>query len=268
MQSMKIISLNIFGGQFLEPLLDFIRTEAPTTDVFCFQEMLTSSEPARVSNGSYTQIFTAISNILSDFQPFFAAAQEQYDLTTLVDFEVTEGVATFVKKTISVIRSGDFFIHQGFNTLTPPADWSTLGANAQYISLAGERPLTIFNVHGTAWPGNKLDTPSRLIQSHKIIDHIKKSPGEIVVMGDFNLLPDTKSIRLFEDFGLTNLIKTHNIKNTRGSLLRKLHPEYAFTDQGFQDFADYTFISPGINVVAFTVPDMPISDHLPMILEF
>ena len=34
------------------------------------------------------------------------------------------------------------------------------------------------------------------------------------------------------------------------------------------EFADYTFVTSGIKVESFEVPDVPISDHLPMILKF
>jgi endonuclease/exonuclease/phosphatase family metal-dependent hydrolase len=37
---------------------------------------------------------------------------------------------------------------------------------------------------------------------------------------------------------------------------------------GKQPFADYIFITPDIKVKNFEVPDLEISDHLPMILDF
>ena len=35
-----------------------------------------------------------------------------------------------------------------------------------------------------------------------------------------------------------------------------------------QYFADYAFVSPGVNVTSFAVPVLPVSDHLPFVLEF
>lgn len=75
-------------------------------------------------------------------------------------------------------------------------------------------------------------------------------------MGDFNLDPDTKSLKILER-NLKNLIKEYKISTTRSSLYARQHK-----------FADYVLVSPGIKVINFQVPDIAISDHLPMILEF
>lgn len=74
--------------------------------------------------------------------------------------------------------------------------------------------------------------------------------------GDFNLDINTRSIEILEE-NLINLIKKYNIKSTRN----KHFP-------GQEKFADYMFVSQGVNVLNFKVPDLEISDHLPMILEF
>ena len=49
--------------------------------------------------------------------------------------------------------------------------------------------------------------------------------------------------------------------------MHKLWPQYEHGKYGFQEFADYAFVSPGIRVVDFVVPDLPVSDHLPLILS-
>ena len=79
-----------------------------------------------------------------------------------------------------------------------------------------------------------------------------------ILCGDFNLLPDTQSLAILEtECNLVNLIKTHNIPTTRSPLYLK--PE---------KFADYTLVSRDIEVKHFEVPNVEVSDHLPMILEF
>ena len=86
-------------------------------------------------------------------------------------------------------------------------------------------------------------------------------------MGDLNLNPDTESIRMIEEAGYRNLIAKHDIKTTRGEMNRKLHPEWAGGKYGYQEFADYTFVSKKVSVTGFEVPEAEVSDHLPMILE-
>jgi endonuclease/exonuclease/phosphatase family metal-dependent hydrolase len=87
-----------------------------------------------------------------------------------------------------------------------------------------------------------------------------------MVMGDFNLLPETESVRKIERAGYRNLISEFAITTTRGSLVKKMHPEYGVGPFGFQEYADYAFVTPGIRVGSFEVPDVPVSDHLPLIL--
>ena len=61
---------------------------------------------------------------------------------------------------------------------------------------------------------------------------------------------------------MINLIKKFAIERTRSCL----SPWFGSPD--FQEFADYTFVSPDVNVLSFTVPDIEVSDHLPLVLEF
>lgn len=85
--------------------------------------------------------------------------------------------------------------------------------------------------------------------------------GGKVLCGDFNLLPQTKSIAMLEG-RMRNLIKEYNIKTTRS----KLNPYHGTPTE--QHFADYVFVSEDIKVLDFKVPEAEVSDHLPMILEF
>ena len=41
---MKVISLNTYIGHVFEPLMKFIEEQAPSTDIFCFQEMMSSED--------------------------------------------------------------------------------------------------------------------------------------------------------------------------------------------------------------------------------
>lgn len=266
---MKIISLNTYSGTIFEPLMNFVEEQAPTTDVFCFQEIMSSetSTVLQTERGMRKNLLQELSNRLTGFQRFFAPVQENFDLTPLPREVVYWGIATYVKNTLPLSQTGDFFLCNGYNTYQPKS-YATLGFNALYTTIAvADKQVTLCNIHGISEPGNKLDSPERLKQSEKILTFLQKQPGEKIVLGDFNLFPETQSIKIFEQAGLRNLIKECGIQTTRGSLMRQIFPQYGKPPNGFQEFADYTFVSPGIKVKSFEVPDLPISDHLPMILE-
>ena len=101
--------------------------------------------------------------------------------------------------------------------------------------------------------GTSVGKPERM---KKIAELIKTIEGEVVICGDFNLLPDTKSIKMLEEAGLVNLIKEYRITSTRTSLYSKS-----------EKFADYIFVSKGVSVKDFKVLSDEVSDHTPLYLE-
>lgn len=264
---MKLVSLNVYGGICFAPLIEFIQSQAVDTDVFCFQEMQSTSGEGFVSNGARANLFQEVTKVLPDFQGSFAVSQQHYDQTALIEEEMDSGLATFVRKGIDIEEAGDFFIYGSLSSFVVD-DYTTFPHNVQYTQLnISGKPLTIYNLHGTSRPSSKLDSPERLEQFQKVVDFMKSRSEEVIIMGDFNLMPNTQSIKLFEEIGLRNLVKEYDIKTTRGTMMRTLFPHYEHGPFGWQEFADYTFISPGIVPVSFTVPDVSVSDHLPMILE-
>jgi exonuclease III len=108
---MKLISLNTYGGHCFDELMRFVVTQAETTDVFCFQEVQNSSKGAFISNGVRADLFQELSQALSDFQGFFAVSQQNYDQTAVRVEGTDTGVATFVRNSLQVKNSGDFFIY-------------------------------------------------------------------------------------------------------------------------------------------------------------
>lgn len=265
---MKLISLNTYGGRFFEPVMEFIKQHSTDTDIFCFQELLhTTSDTINIAEfraNFFSEISQALPEFKGTFVPVQPGAYPGGDTTPDIIF----GLGIFIKNKFEIKKTGDFYIvghEQSFQT----GIQNTLPFKAQFHQLSiAKKLLTICNVHGTAWPVDKLDSEERLAQSKKILDLVNNLPGEKIITGDFNLFPNTKSIGLFEENGFKNLVKDFNIQTTRGSLIKKLHPEYFADGRVFQEFADYTFVSPGIQVRDYTVPDLPISDHLPLILEF
>jgi endonuclease/exonuclease/phosphatase family metal-dependent hydrolase len=107
------------------------------------------------------------------------------------------------------------------------------------------------------WQGSiKTDTEAKIEQSNKILELTEKTNGKKVIIGDFNLLPNTKSIQMIgEEY--TDLIKKFDIKSTRSSLYTKT-----------LRYSDYTFTYKEIEVIDFSVPDLNVSDHLPLLLHF
>jgi endonuclease/exonuclease/phosphatase family metal-dependent hydrolase len=91
---------------------------------------------------------------------------------------------------------------------------------------------------------------------------LQRLKAPFIVCGDFNLRPDTESLKQIETSvpGIKNWISLTGAVSTRSQYYPK--PE---------KFADYIFTSPGIEVCRFEVlsgEQDQISDHLPLLLEF
>lgn len=264
---MRMISLNVYSGVVYEPLMEFLRKEKEITDIFSFQEVLSAPEETHKlgKRGRRMNLLQEISRELSDFSVYFVPMDKNLDTDPNEDGESLFGIATFVKKSHEILLKKDTVISVEDYAHSVPVKQVPCVALRVDARVEGQL-YTVVNLHGMAWPGHKRDTEERIAQSQKVLDLILDASGKRVIAGDFNLYPDTESIHLIERAGYENLIVSNKITTTRGSLLRVLFPEFANGEYGYQEFADYTFVSPDITVREFSVPDVPISDHLPMIL--
>ena len=77
-----------------------------------------------------------------------------------------------------------------------------------------------------------------------------------ILCGDFNLRPDTESMKIIED-RMHNLIYLYQVNSTRTSLYKKE-----------EKFADYILTSPEVKTHRFAVLDHEVSDHKPLFLDF
>lgn len=253
---MRVITLNTWGGRAgKDKLLSFFDTYKESTDIFCLQEVWSApyehlegvkAGGAEVDHSSImTYGMQDISRLLSEYQAYF----RPHHLNNY-------GLMMLVKKSMSVMEEGEVFVykHKGY---VPEGDVGNHARNIQYATLeTGARPVTVINFHGL-WNGKgKTDTEDRLDQSRKILEFIRRRAGECVLCGDFNLLPDTQSIQMFERAGLRNLIMEYGITSTRTSYYVK--PE---------KYADYVFVTPNIKVNDLVVLPEQVSDHLALQLD-
>lgn len=254
---MKLITLNTWGGRAgKENLLKFFDNQKNTTDIFCLQEIWSApyehleGSAAGGKNINHAEILVYGKQEISKTTPnhnyfFHPHHLENYGLLTLIT------------KDLPIKNHGEIFVYKHKN-YKPAGDIGNHARNIQYFTFHKEnKTITVINFHGL-WNGQgKGDSADRLSQSKKILDFIKTLDGEIIFCGDFNLSPNTESLKMFESFGLKNLIKEYNIQSTRTSFYTK--PE---------KFADYIFVSNGIKVNDLKVLPEEVSDHAALFLDF
>ncbi len=250
---MKVLSLNTWAGRAsLENLLNFLVSH-DDVDIFCFQEIWNGGEKLIKKIFPDERVQEVEWNILEKL----AAALPGYNYYFHPCYFDFFGQAVFVKNNIDVLGEGSEFVYRekGYFSTEELGDHAR---DIQYVHVKTEQGVyTIINFHGLWVETGKDDTEDRLLQSENILNFIKNIQNPIIVCGDFNLNPDTESIKKFEYFGLRNLIREYNITSTRTSLYPKPNR-----------FADYTFVSNGIKVKDFQVLPDEVSDHSPLYLEF
>lgn len=258
---MKILFLNIWGGEKLSAVTEFL--SEVSADVLCLQEVFFSEDTHRFIEGRtgkqlHTNLFEEVQTVLPSHRGLFVGGEKGYIYEGAVDHHQEFGLASFVRSDFSILDHGEVQI-------TDVPGKHGYFRNLQYIKLKTKKtPLLICNLHGLHIHHDKTDTPERISQSKNILNFLdqyqEKSEEElhIVLGGDFNLRKETRSLKMIASYGFRNLIEEYEIPTTRSDLYDRKEES---------PFADYCFVSPEIQVNDFKVPNINISDHLPLILD-
>jgi endonuclease/exonuclease/phosphatase family metal-dependent hydrolase len=253
---MKLISLNTWGGRAgKDKLLAFFAANKDV-DVFCLQEIW-SAPYEHLEGHSAGGLSIDHSNIMTYGLQEIVALLDSHTAYFKPHHLDNYGLLMLVRKDLDVISEGDVFVYKERGHI-PEGDVGLHARNVQFATIAtknGNR--TILNFHGLWNGGGKGDSEDRLLQSDRIIQFMKTLSNPYVMCGDFNLLPDTQSLKKLEDFGLRNLVREYGITSTRTSFYTK--PE---------KFADYALISDEIAAKDFKVLPDEVSDHSPLYFEF
>jgi endonuclease/exonuclease/phosphatase family metal-dependent hydrolase len=248
---MKLITLNTWGGRLKEKFEVFFK-RCPGIDIWFFQEVYNSKkEDDFVNIGGYNK---------PDFS-FHDTISKHLDSHTKHFCQVFKGIyglSTFIKPEIKIIGSGEMFIAKGDWYGGDHQDHQDHHRKLQWFEInLGKKNVLLMNVHLTHRPEGKKDSAKRLLQSDMIIKFMNMFDCPKILAGDFNLLPDTESIKMIEETGMRNLIKEYGITSTRTEIYKNPYR-----------YADYVFVSPEITVKEFKVLPDSVSDHSPVYLDF
>ena len=168
------------------------------------------------------------------------------------------GNAIFSRFPISQQKT--IFLHNQYDKYIRPGDekdFSHYPKNLQHVLVDVQGTfLHVFNMHGI-WGLDGGDTPERLRMSELIVQEISgKTPA--VLMGDFNLKPNTQTIQNIEKH-MINVFK--NEMKSSFNMRHKTNPGYATA------VVDMFFATSDINILSKSVPNDDVSDHLPLLCE-
>lgn len=265
---MRFVSLNAWGGACWPALSEWLPSVG--ADILCLQEMIRAAEPSPewlVYRDPYrvldqrADLFGDVSNLLPTHAGHFAAAvQGPLEDGAGRVYRSDHGVGLWLREDLTLDTLEARFIHGAHR----PDGWGAEPVpRVMQVArvIVDGRPLIFGHLHGLRDPDGKQDTPARAAQAEAIAAAIKQlqNPGDPVILaGDFNLLPESRTFARLAALGLTELVTARGHTDTRTSLYKKP-----------QRFADYLLVSPDVQVRAFDLPATPeVSDHRALVLDF
>ncbi len=262
---MRIVSLNAWGGAMHDELVAWLRRSPP--DVLCLQEVTrTPGETGwtTFADGERTlpqraDLFADVAGVLAGHQAWFLVCDSGPVDVAGVSRRQDFGLATFVTGDLPVVGTVAEFVHGDF---TVHDEWPTSGRPrlAHGIRVAdprGGRTVAVVHLHGLRDRDGKHDTAARDRQAARLAELVERfrSDGDlIVVAGDLNLLPDSRTFAVLAEVGLTDLVGRADTRTSR-------------YDKPVRH-ASYLLVSDPSAVVSFATPAEPeVSDHRPLVLD-
>lgn len=254
--SIKIISLNLFeGGVFWENILEFFNRE--NADIYCLQE-------AGDGNADQPLPFQTLERFRKVFPNFhFYYTPEMYQIWSKNHsvWPGAEGDAgNLIISRFPITSQQTTFIHGEYGKFHRPEDekdFRHYPKNMQHVTVKVEdQELHVFNLHGV-WGFDGDDNPDRLEMSRKIVKEISgKSPA--VLMGDFNVQPNTQTIDQIEEH-MVNVFKDE--LSTSFNMRHKTNPSYGTA------VVDMIFATSELKIISKSCPEDDVSDHKPLVVE-
>lgn len=244
---LKVVSLNIWEGIFLDQAIDFIDSQNP--DVVMLQEVYGENDPSddrqfrtlEILQGSldlpYSYYIPGLRHNRKEGK--FLVGNAIFSKHPILSEDVVFFNAPF---------NDDFVVANENNHLYP----HTL-QNIVIDTPVGD--VSVFNLHGT-WDLDGDNYSEQRKQMSEAIIKATSGKKRVVLAGDTNAKPTNEAMRNVEQhltsvFG-DNLKSTFNMK-------RKDNPGYATAA------VDMMFVSPDVKILESDCPNVDISDHLPLV---
>jgi len=245
---LKFVSLNTWlGGTLFEAAFDFLKKENP--DIIFLQEGYNGENPNLEKKYRTFDILKKELNYnYAYFSPTF--------LEKIEEEMIGRGNAIFSRLPIITEKTIFYDVPYSDNYISPAdKDFSHTPRNMQHAVLKTENnELNVFNTQGI-WGFDGEDTERRLQMGKTIVNAIKDKKN-VILAGDFNIDPDTKTIAGIEKC-LKNVFK--NELTTTFNMKRKEKPGYA------NAVADMIFVSENIKIIEHYCPNVDVSDHFPLV---
>lgn len=239
---MKLLQLNTWSCNLAPEIAKLLQREQP--DIVCLQEVISTEQTGKVLQ-SLEEIVVEVSYEYVYYSP-------------LAQFRFMHGTASRGNAILSkypLVDTGTFWTHGEFQ---PDFDYSMGWNSARGVAYATaqtpEGDIRVVTTHGYHIKMHKNGDDETLRACRQIDEFVRNLDGPVVLTGDFNLVPESESMRVF-DGTLRNLTREANLNTTRNYLTTKT------------EVCDY-ILTRDIEVRRFAALDDVVSDHQALLLEF
>ncbi len=242
---MKIIQANIWGGKLGQQIIDFLKAEKP--DFVCMQEV------NDMQGRSGYKFFATLDEIKDEAGLGHKFMSPTYS-ARYMERKLSYGNATLSKPPFD--STGTIFTYREY---IDNFDVERDGGNIRNLQVSSVKvkgkTLNILNHHGYHIVGTKKGNDETMRQMRIVADVVRKLKGPVILCGDFNLSPTSKSLSLINE-ELTNLSLENGLKRTYSPL------------SAMNTVCDYIFVNEAVKTRSFRVSDELVSDHKALIMEF
>ena len=184
---LKVISLNLWnGGRIFEPVTKFLKKER--ADLMFLQEAYNGNS---LKIDQRFQTVKILSKLFPDYDYYFSPA--------FLDLRVKEGPINHGELILSKFplshKSEHYFdVPYGSYDHDSTIDFKNFPTLIQSAMIKPNKEfIKVLNIHGPVNNDGTLDTPRRLKMRNVILEEIKDQT-QIIMSGDFNVRPQTKTI--------------------------------------------------------------------------
>jgi endonuclease/exonuclease/phosphatase family metal-dependent hydrolase len=241
---MKLIQANIWGGKLLPSILRLLQEQQP--DFIHMQEVFSTPsgetmwfnvlEEIQAQETAHTFFSPLWDHLFGKHRNYWGNAiisklpfKSTYDEFTHLDYR----------------KDFEFDDH----------DYNIRKFQHAVIDLSPGKHINLVNYHGYHISGTKTGNELTVQHCQRIADYIKALKGPVILSGDFNLAPDSASLKPLNN-ALINLCDKHAVETTRNSLAKSMTT------------VDYIWVSKDIKVNHFEVLPNMVSDHAALLLDF
>lgn len=250
--SIKIIQINIYKGRYLDSLIDFLKEEDP--DFITMQEVTTGGFNLYADKSA--SVFDLLHDSLGMYGEYYG------DLKLKGEIDAKFGNAVFSKsriigKHVLVLKKfrpvSNLELDGISGEIREQIDRHLLDAVVNFHG----REIHILSWHG-AWTAPPADTKETFRQSTLVYKYLKELKAPFILGGDLNAIIGSKTVDMIGKVS-NNLMLGTNVKMTTNVEVHKIAP------LGF--LVDYIFVSSEFLLKSVRVPQVTISDHLPVVAE-